>query len=231
MTEQGLKRVLPGKFVLAVTVGGVIGLGILRGPGEIAEVVPDPFFYLALWLVGGLFVLLSTVVCAELVGMTPAVGSAVVVAAILMLLSHQNLAYMSAPRILYALAVDGFAAKRAQKVGKGGNPIFAVLVTWVTSVVLIMLGGFEFLLLLSVFFFVPLYLSLIVGVLILRKREPDSERPYRAWGHPYSTIVCLVGWTLITLFQAFAERETAIYALAMVAVSWPVYRYLISTQN
>ena len=30
MTEQGLKRVLPGKFVLTVTVGGVIGLGIPR---------------------------------------------------------------------------------------------------------------------------------------------------------------------------------------------------------
>ena len=74
MTEQGLKRVLPGKFVLAVTVGGVIGLGILRGPGEIAEVVPDPVFYLALWLFGGLFVLLSTAVCAELVGMTPRSG-------------------------------------------------------------------------------------------------------------------------------------------------------------
>jgi len=35
-----------------------------------------------------------------------------------------------------------------------------------------------------------------------------------------------VGWTLITLFQAYAERETALYALGMVAVSWPVYRYL-----
>ena len=86
---------------------------------------------------------------------------------------------------------------------------------------------FEFLLLLSVFFFVPLYLALIVGVLILRKREPDSERTYRAWGHPYSTIVCLVGWTLITLFQAFVERETAVYAAAMVAVSGPVYWYLV----
>jgi APA family basic amino acid/polyamine antiporter len=74
---------------------------------------------------------------------------------------------------------------------------------------------------------VPLYLALIVGVLILRKREPDSERPYRAWGHPYSTIVCLVGWTIVTLFQAFAERETALYAVVMIAVSWPVYRYLV----
>ena len=157
---------------------------------------------------------------------SPAAGSAVVIAAILILLTHQNLEYMSGPRILQALAVDGFATQRAQKVGKGGNPVFAIMVTWLLSVGLIMVGEFEFLLLLSVFLFVPLYLALIVGVLILRKREPDAERPYHAWGHPYSTIVCLIGWTIITLFQAYAERETALYAVAMVAVSWPVYRYL-----
>jgi APA family basic amino acid/polyamine antiporter len=427
VTEQGLGRILPGKFVLAVTVGGVIGLGILRGPGEIAGTVSDPLLYLALWLFGGLFVLLSTAVVAELVSMTPrsggtyslvrraygpypgfvigwvdwlsfvadialkavvilefvamlvpgteswqavlaigvttvfaalqvrgialgalvqefvtasigliivglsllllfvdapaagsadlepavtglgnwslviatiiftydgwiyatyfsgeikggagavaracikgvvivialymllnfalvnsvglatlagselalaralelaispAAGSVVVVAAILILLSHQNLAYMSGSRILHALAEDGLAAKRAQNVGKGGNPIFAVLVTWVLSVCLILLGGFEFLLLLSVFFYIPLYLALIIGVLILRRREPDSERPFRAWGHPYSTILCLAGWTVITAFQAVVERETAVYAVAMVAVSWPVYWYL-----
>jgi APA family basic amino acid/polyamine antiporter len=117
-------------------------------------------------------------------------------------------------------------ARRAQDTGKGGNPAFAILVTWLVAVGLILVGGFEFLLLLSVFFFVPLYLALIAGILILRKREPDTERPYIAWGHPYSTYVCLAGWILITLFQAYVERETALYAVAMVAVSWPVYRYL-----
>ena len=427
VAEQGLKRALPQKFILAVTIGGVIGLGILRGPGEIAEVIPDPLLYLALWLLGGLFVLLSTAVCAELVGMTPrsggtyslirraygpypgfvigwvdwlsfvadialkavvvvefiaillpesttwgtplaimvtslfaafqlrgialsaliqefvtaaiglvivglalllffveapvnnatelapvktgfsdwslviatiiftydgwlyaayfsgeikggsgvvarssikavviiialymllnialvksvglatlagsdlalahaleiamspTAGSVVVVAAIMILLSHQNLAYMAAPRILHALAVDGFATRRAQKVSKGGNPIFAVMLTWLLSLGLISIGGFEFLLLLSVFFYVPLYLALIVGVLILRRSEPDTKRPYRAWGHPYSTIVCLIAWALVTAFQAFVERETALYALAMIAVSWPVYWWL-----
>jgi APA family basic amino acid/polyamine antiporter len=158
---------------------------------------------------------------------SPAVGSIIIIAAILILLSHQNLAYMSGPRVLQALAVDGLAARRAQNIGEGGNPIFAILITWFVSVTLILLGGFEFLLLFSVFLFVPLYLALIVGILILRKREPDAERPYRAWGHPYSTIVCLIGWAAITLFQAYAEIGTAFYAVAMVAVSWPVYRYLI----
>jgi len=156
----------------------------------------------------------------------PAAGNIIVIAAILILLSHQNLAYMGGPRILQALAVDGLATQRAQMIGKGGNPVFAIMVTWLLAVGLILVGGFEFLLLLSVFFFVPIYLAMIVGVLVLRKREPDTDRPYLAWGHPYSTIVCLVGWTVITLFQAYAERETALYAVAMVAVSWPVYRYL-----
>ncbi len=48
-----MARALPERFVLAVTVGGVIGLGILRGPGEIAEVVTKPSLYLALWLLAG----------------------------------------------------------------------------------------------------------------------------------------------------------------------------------
>ena len=72
--EQGLKRTLGPGFVLAVTVGGVIGLGILRTPGEIASVIPGPFLYLSLWVLGGLFALLSTAVVAELVGMTPRSG-------------------------------------------------------------------------------------------------------------------------------------------------------------
>jgi len=427
VTKNNSTRALPRRFVIVVTVGGVIGLGILRGPSEIAAVVNNPSLYLALWLVAGLFVLLSTAVSAELLGMTPrsggfyalirraygpyagfvigwadwltyaadlalkavviiefvgvlfpeaaawstalaimvttvfaaiqlrgiglgaliqeiatsltglvvfglallllfvdtpdigaansirvdnslrdwslviatiiftydgwlyasyfsgeirggagavarscikgmvvvvvlymllnlalvksvglsslvgsdlalaralelavhpAAGTVVVAAAILILLSHQNLEYMSGPRILQALAVDGFLARRAQDVGKGGNPVLAVLITWLVSVGLILLGGFEFLLLLSVFFFVPLYLALIAGILILRKREPEADRPYRAWGHPYSTILCLVAWTFVTLFQAYVERETAVYAAVMVAFSWPVYRYL-----
>jgi hypothetical protein len=53
VTEQNLTRALPSRFILGVTVGGVNGLGTLRGPGEIAEFVPEPSLYLALWLLGG----------------------------------------------------------------------------------------------------------------------------------------------------------------------------------
>jgi APA family basic amino acid/polyamine antiporter len=432
-SQQGLKRTLGAGFALAVIIGGIIGLGILRMPGEVAKVLPEPLPYVSLWVLSGLFVLLTTVVVAELVGMTPRSGGTyslvrlaygpfpgfvigwvdwlsfvgdialkavvvtefaallipasaawqtplaimvssvfaavqlrgialgakiqqlaaaamalivvgftlvlvfaepavisgtgltpsqanglgswslviasiiytydgwlyaayfngevkggsgavaracikgvvivivlyvlliaalawkvplsslagsdlalatalemvvspvastfVVVAAILIMFAHQNLLYMSTPRILHALAVDGLAVSRAGRISQGGNPLFAVLLSWGLSVGLILMGGFYFLLNLSVFFYLFLYIVLIAGVIILRSRQPDSERPYRAWGHPYSTTVCLIGWIFITLFQAVAEIKTAFYALIMVMIAWPVYRGLIAKNS
>ncbi|MCP4514811.1 MAG: amino acid permease, partial [Delftia sp.] len=133
---------------------------------------------------------------------SPNASTIVLVAAIVMLLAHQNLLYMSTPRILQALAVDGLAVRRAGKISKGGNPIFAVLLSWGLSVGLILIGGFNFLLRLSVFFYVFLYSLLIAGVIILRSRQPDAHRPYRAWGHPWSTYICLIGCILLSLVEA-----------------------------
>ena len=158
---------------------------------------------------------------------SPLASKVVLAVAIVMLLAHQNLLYMSTPRILQALAVDGLAVRRAGEISKGGNPIFAVLLSWGFSVGLIMIGGFEFLLHLSVFFYLFLYVLLIAGVIILRSRQPDADRPYRAWGHPWSTYTCLFGWILIALFQVGVEIDTAAYAAIFVAISWPVYRVLM----
>ena len=158
---------------------------------------------------------------------SPLAATIVLVTAIIILLAHQNLAYMTTPRILQALAADGLAVKRAAKISKDGNPIFAVLVSWGLSVGLIMIGGFKFLLHLSVFFYVFLYVLLIAGVIILRFRQPNTDRPYWAWGHPWSTYTCLLGWIGLSLFQAVNEIDTAVYAAILTAVSWPVYRALM----
>jgi APA family basic amino acid/polyamine antiporter len=162
---------------------------------------------------------------------SPLASTVVLVVAIVMLLTHQNLLYMSTPRILQAMAVDGLAVKRAGKISKGGNPIFAVLLSWGLSVGLIMIGDFESLLHLCIFFYMFIYVVLIAGVFILRSRQPEADRPYRAWGHPWSTYICLFGWLLMGLFQAVAEIETAAYAAIMVAISWPVYRYIVRSRS
>ncbi len=63
-TEHHPRRVLSSGFTLAVVIGGTIGLGILRTPGEIATVVTDPLMFVSLWVLGGLFALLSAFVLA-----------------------------------------------------------------------------------------------------------------------------------------------------------------------
>ncbi|HDZ39508.1 MAG TPA: amino acid permease [Marinobacter sp.] len=162
---------------------------------------------------------------------SPLASTVVLVAAIIILLAHQNLIYMSTPRILQAMAVDGLAVRRAGEISKGGNPMFAVLLSWGFSVGLIMIGGFHFLLYLLMFFVLFITVVLIAGVIILRSRQPDADRPYRAWGHPWSTYTCLVGCILLTLFQAVAQIHTAAYAAIFVAISWPVYRYLVRSRS
>jgi len=162
---------------------------------------------------------------------SPLASTVVVVVAIVMLLAHQNLMYMSTPRILQAMAVDGLFVRRAGKISKGGNPIFAVVLSWGFSVGLILIGGFHFLLHLLVFFSLGITVVLIAGVLILRVRQPDADRPYRAWGHPWTTYACLIFCILLTLFQAVAEIHTAAYAVVFVAISWPVYRFLVRSRN
>jgi APA family basic amino acid/polyamine antiporter len=162
---------------------------------------------------------------------SPLASTVVLVAAIIILLAHQNLMYMSTPRILQALAVDGLAIRRAGEISKGGNPMFAVLLSWGFSVFLIMIGGFHFLLHLLMFFVLFITVVLIAGVLILRVRRPDADRPYRAWGHPWSTYASLVGCIFLSLFEAVAQIETGVYAAMFVAISWPVYRYLVHSKS
>ncbi len=155
---------------------------------------------------------------------SPLISTVVLVAAVGILLAHQNLLYMSGPRVLQALAEDGLAIEQASEISKGGNPVFAVMVSWAISLVLIISGDFESLLYLSVFFYMFVYVGLIGGVLILRAREPESDRPYRVWWHPWSTYICLAGWFAIGLLEVVAEPSTAIYAAIMIAVAWPVYQ-------
>ena len=54
----GLQKHLGLPFAIAVCVGTVVGTGIMRAPGEIANLVPDPTIVMLLWLAGGLYVLL-----------------------------------------------------------------------------------------------------------------------------------------------------------------------------
>ena len=72
--SHSLTRVLRIRDGLAVTVGIVIGAGILRTPGLIAGYLGDPWFILGVWVLGGVVAALSTVVLAEMSACLPEAG-------------------------------------------------------------------------------------------------------------------------------------------------------------
>ncbi len=70
----GLKRVMRVRDGLAVTVGIVIGAGILATPGLIAGYMGDPWSILGIWVLGGVVAGLSTLVLAEMAAALPNAG-------------------------------------------------------------------------------------------------------------------------------------------------------------
>src|SRR3954462_4647261 len=72
--SSSLLRILGLSFGLAVTVGNTIGAGILRTPGDIAALLPSPWMFVGIWIVGGVYALLGANALAELGTMLPKSG-------------------------------------------------------------------------------------------------------------------------------------------------------------
>src|SRR5512132_197313 len=72
--RKSLLRILGLSFGLAVTIGNTIGGGILRTPGDIASLLPSPWLFIGIWVVGGTYALLGANALSELGTMLPRSG-------------------------------------------------------------------------------------------------------------------------------------------------------------
>jgi basic amino acid/polyamine antiporter, APA family len=163
------------------------------------------------------------------------------------LLSCINAVQLFCSRILYAMSADGLFFRSVARVNKGGTPELALLLSTITAV-LFVLGSFERVIAMLSFFFVADYTLTYISVFVLRKKEPQMHRPYRAWGYPWTTAIALLlsGLFLIgslipdmgDVFRALfvirdfhrffhiSEYTPAELALGMLLLSYPVYRIL-----
>ena len=141
-------------------------------------------------------------------------------------LSLVNATLMMAPRILLAVGRDGFFTKKAAVVSESGTPRLALAVTGFGAAALIMSGSFEQIIAVASVLFLLMYVSAYSALFVLRRREPATPRPYRAWGFPVTTAIVLLGCVL--LFAAAIEedhRSATVAAVLMVACA-PVYLWL-----
>jgi APA family basic amino acid/polyamine antiporter len=141
------------------------------------------------------------------------------------MLSCLNANQLFCSRILYAMSCDGLFFRQAAKVNKGGTPTVSLLLSTIVGVIFV-LGSFQRVIAMLSFFFVVNYMLSYTSVFVLRKKEPDMPRPYRAWGYPWTTAIVVIGSVLFLVASILADRKNAPLALVMVVLSYPVYRVL-----
>jgi APA family basic amino acid/polyamine antiporter len=104
-----------------------------------------------------------------------------------------NAIMMIGTRILYALGRDRLLWSRTADVNHGGTPGVATLVTTAVAILLIATGTFERLVAMTAFFLAFNYAVCTLALVALRRREPAAERPFRAWGYPWSAAIVIAG--------------------------------------
>jgi APA family basic amino acid/polyamine antiporter len=149
---------------------------------------------------------------------------------VISMLSCLNANQLFCSRTLYAMSADGLFFRQAAKVNPGGTPTVALLLSTIAGIIFV-LGSFERVIAMLSFFFVANYTLTYTSLFVLRKREPQMNRPYRAWGYPWTTGVALGGSVLFLIASIATDRENAPWALAILILSYPVYRLMKFTKR
>ncbi|HEX3665627.1 MAG TPA: APC family permease [Rhizomicrobium sp.] len=191
-------RNLPRVIAISLLLTAVLYIGInaallrMLSPAEIAR-FPLPF---AAALSGGRL----TVVAVAIFAMVSAASCA-------------NAGIMSAPRVLLALSRDGLLPAFFRNVNMGGSPSAATLFTAAAAIAVALTGSFSLAFGLIATLQSASFVLVISALFVLRRREPELVRPFRAIFYPWAPLLVLgVDLALLGLFLN-ANRTGGIYAI------------------
>jgi APA family basic amino acid/polyamine antiporter len=160
-------------------------------------------------------------------------NSGTIIIAIMIMVSTfgcNNGLIMSGARVYYSMAKDGMFFKRVGQLNKNSVPEFGLWIQCVIASLWSLSGKYGNLLDMISFVVVVFYMLTIIGIFILRKKRPDADRPYKAFGYPFLPIIyILMGITFCVLLIIFKPEYTW-PGLIIVLLGIPVY-YLIAKKE
>jgi APA family basic amino acid/polyamine antiporter len=137
------------------------------------------------------------------------------------ILGTVNAQIMAAPRIILAMGEDGLFPRIATRVNKGGTPAIALAMSVGVMLGFFLLGSFSAVVRVAVVFSVVLYVASYTALFVLRRREPLTPRPYRAWGYPWLPILGLLIAAGLLVSIVLADYFAALVTGALLLLSWP----------
>ncbi|MCI0354465.1 MAG: APC family permease [Acidobacteria bacterium] len=152
---------------------------------------------------------------------------------IVSMLAGINAYHLMASRITFAMSRDGLLPRVVARVNPGGTPTTALLLSTMGAMGLTLLPllrvgekrPFEDVLAITTFFFVTNYVLAYIATFVLRRREPDAPRPYRAWGYPWTTALAVLGSIAFLVGAVAGDTRNSVYALLVLAGSYPLYSF------
>jgi APA family basic amino acid/polyamine antiporter len=148
---------------------------------------------------------------------------------VISVISFMNACHLMASRVLYAMSRDRLILRHADAVNRGGTPTVALALSTAAALMFIVYGGFDKIIAVLAFFFVINYIADLISIFVLRRREPNRERPYRVPGYPWTTALTLFIYAAFLASIIAADRHNSIYALILLAASYPAFLVLKRT--
>jgi len=138
---------------------------------------------------------------------------------------------LAGARVYYTMAKDRLFFRKTGLLNKNAVPEYALWIQCLVACILCLSGKYGDLLDMVSFVVVLFYVLTIIGIFILRKKRPDADRPYKAFGYPVlPAIYILMGITFCLLLIKYKPQYTW-PGLIIVLIGIPLYFIAISTKK
>lgn len=138
------------------------------------------------------------------------------------------------PRYYYEMAEDGHFFKNHGTLNKYGVPQVALISQAVISVILVMLRSLDELTSLVVFAGMVYNVLVILAVIVYRKKFPNMERPYKAWGYPVTVVIAVILFAALMINTLVEDPKTAIMGLIVPVIGvvvWYIFDRKLKQEN
>lgn len=130
---------------------------------------------------------------------------------------------LSGARVYYAMAKDGLFFRKAGELNSKGVPAFSLWIQCGWACLLCLTGTYGDLLDYTVFAILVFYILTIVGVFVLRKKQPNTPRPYKAFGYPVIPAIYLLFAVALCVNLLIYKPIPSWAGVGIVALGIPVF--------
>jgi len=140
-----------------------------------------------------------------------------------LLISTVSAMTVAGPRVLQVIGEDIRQLRVLAKINADGVPATAIFVQSALAILFIVTSSFESVLVFSGFILALNSLVTVLGVYVLRYRQPDLPRPYKTFGYPFTPLIylSLTAWTLI--FVLIDRTQESLLGLGVILLGLIVY--------